>query len=200
MDTPEAPYDRHDPLTAPAEVADVAEPAVPLEDDGAAPTLVGISFPDVYRAEEFLTAARGLAAHQAFTLKDAVLVLKTPEGKTHVQETVDPSPGRTALTGAMWAGLFGLILGGPVGWAAGLAVGAGAGAAGAKLIDLGIPDEWVDWFKQAVQPGAVIVALLVEDLKPDALVAEVGRFAGAKLVYANLDADTIDRVKTALDG
>ena len=71
--------------------------------------------------------------------------------------------------------------------------------AGAKLIDLGIPDEWVDWFKQAVQPGAVIVALLVEDLVPDALVAEVGRFAGAELVYANLDDHTIDRVKAAVD-
>jgi len=68
------------------------------------------------------------------------------------------------------------------------------------LIDLGIPDEWVDWFKQAVEPGAAIVALLVEDLVPDQLVAEVGRFAGADLVYANLDDDTMDRVKAALDG
>lgn len=178
--------------------SDEAVPAQP--DDGVAPTLVGISFEDTYRAEEFFTAAQGLAAKKAFTLKDAVLVGKTDEGRAHVHETIDPSPGRTALTGAMWAGLFGLILGGPVGWAAGLAVGAGAGAVTAKVIDLGIPDEWVDWFKQAVEPGRVIVALLVEDLDPDALVAEVKRFAGADLVYANLDPGTIDRVKDALEG
>lgn len=170
------------------------------DDHGVAPTLVGISFEDVYRAEEFFTAAQGLAAKKAFTLKDAVLVGKDDGGRTHVHETIDPSPGRTALTGAMWAGLFGLILGGPVGWAAGLAVGAGAGAVTAKVIDLGIPDEWVDWFKQAVDPGRVIVALLVEDLDPDALVTEVGRFAGADLVYANLDPGTIERVKDALEG
>ncbi len=220
MDTPvpdetAAPDDAAPAGTAPAEAtsadpppadgeptggpSDEAVPAQP-DDDGVAPTLVGISFEDTYRAEEFFTAAQGLAAKKAFTLKDAVLVGKTDEGRAHVHETIDPSPGRTALTGAMWAGLFGLILGGPVGWAAGLAVGAGAGAVTAKVIDLGIPDEWVDWFKQAVDPGRVIVALLVEDLDPDALVAEVKRFAGADLVYANLDPGTIDRVKDALEG
>jgi len=110
VDAP-APYD---PLDTPAEAAeDVVPDEVP--DDGTAPTLVGISFPDIYRAQEFLTAAQGLAAKGAFTLKDAVTVVKTPEGKTHVHETVDPSPGRSAYSGALWAGLFGLILGGPVG-------------------------------------------------------------------------------------
>ncbi|MCB9372955.1 MAG: DUF1269 domain-containing protein [Microthrixaceae bacterium] len=199
-----------DPL-APGDPGPDAEGAPPLEppradatgperadDEGIAPTLVGISFADVYRAQEFFTAAQGLAARHGFALKDAVLVGKDAGGRTHVQETIDPSPGRTALTGAMWAGLFGLILGGPVGWAAGLAVGAGAGAVTAKVIDLGIPDEWVSWFKQAVEPGRVIVALLVEDLDVDALVSEVERFPGAEFVYANLDPDTIDRVKAAL--
>jgi len=167
-------------------------------DGGQAPTLVGISFDDTFRAQEFLTAAHGLAAKHAFTLKDAVTVVKAADGRTAVHETIDPQPARTALSGAMWAGLFGLILGGPVGWAAGIAVGAGAGVVSAKLIDLGIPDEWVAWFKQAVQPGTTIVALLVEDLDADALVAEVARFPGAELVYANLDETTIDRVKDAL--
>jgi uncharacterized membrane protein len=98
----------------------------------------------------------------------------------------------------MWAGLFGLILGGPVGWIAGLAVGAGAGAASAKIVDLGIPDEWVAWFKAAVQPGTATVALLVEDLDRNALVAEVSRFSGADLVYANLDDATMARLNEAL--
>ena len=168
------------------------------EEGGVAPTLVGISFDDTFRAQEFFTAAQGLAAHHGFTLKDAVVVAKTPEGRTHVTETMDLSPGRTAFSAALWAGLFGLILGGPVGWAAGLALGAGTGAVTAKLVDLGIPDEWVGWFKQAVEPGRTIVALLVEDLDPDALVGEVERFAGAELVYANLDEGTVERIKDAL--
>ena len=169
-------------------------------DDGVPQTLVGISFPDIYRAQEFLTAATGLAAKGSLALKDAVLVVKEDDGKTHVKETIDPEPGRTALSGAMWAGLFGLIIGGPVGWAAGLAVGGVGGAVTAKVVDLGISDEWVGWFRQAVEPGTATVALLIEDLDRDALVAEAARFTGAELVYANLEDDTLERIKDALSG
>src|SRR3954453_18182582 len=97
-------------------------------------TLVGISFDDVFRAQEFLTAAAGLAAHQRLVLEDAVIVVKDGEGHAVVHETKDLQPGRTAFSGAMWAGLFGLILGGPVGLVAGAVVGAGAGAVTAKVV------------------------------------------------------------------
>jgi uncharacterized membrane protein len=160
--------------------------------------LVGISFDNTFRAQEFLTAATGLAAKKQLKLKDAVIVVKNPDGSTRVHETTDLQTGRTAMSGALWAGLVGLILGGPVGWVAGLAVGAGAGAATAKLVDLGITDEWVKWFEQAVQPGKATVALLADDLDRDALVAETSRFTGAELVYTNLDNLTIDRLEEAL--
>lgn len=160
-------------------------------------TLVGISFENAFRAQEFLTAASGLAAAGRLSLKDAVIVVKDDSGKPFVHETIDPSPGRSAFSGALWAGLFGLILGGPVGWIAGLAVGAGAGAVTAKVIDLGISDEWVGWFKDAVQPGRATVALLVEYLDRDALVTEAARFTGAHLVYADLDDATIARLADA---
>ena len=159
--------------------------------------LVGISFDNPFRAQEFLVAASGLAAAGKLKLKDAVTVIKDDFGKTVVHETIDPTPGRAALSGALWAGLFGLILGGPVGWITGLAVGAGAGAVSAKVMDLGVPDEWVSWFRDAVQPRTTTVALLVEDLDRNALVAEASRFTGAELVYANLDDATIARVKDA---
>lgn len=165
-----------------------------------AQTLVGISFEDKFRAQEFLVAAGGLAMAGKLKLKDAITVIKDDMGKTVVHETIDPSPGRAAMSGAMWAGLFGLILGGPIGWVAGLAVGAGAGIATAKVVDLGIPDEWVAWFRSSVQPGTATLALLVEDLDRDALVAETARFTGARLVYANLDDTTLERVKASLSG
>ena len=162
-------------------------------------TLVGISFDDSFRAQEFLTATKGLAAKGDLMLRDAVLVMKNDDGHTMVHETTDLQPGRSALSGAMWAGLFGLILGGPVGWVAGLAVGAGTGAVAAHVIDLGISDEWVAWFRETVAPGTVTVALLVEELNRDALVKEAARFTGAELVYANLDDATIKRVEAALE-
>ena len=82
-------------------------------------TLVGISFQDSFRAQEFLVAMTRLAAAGGLKLKDAVTVVKDDLGKTVVHESIDPTPGRAALTGSIWAGLFGLILGGPVGWVAG---------------------------------------------------------------------------------
>jgi uncharacterized membrane protein len=161
-------------------------------------SLVGVSFDTPHRAQEFLVAAGGLAAAGSLKLKDAVTVSKDEHGNTTARETIDPSPGRAALSGAMWSGLFGLILGGPVGWVAGLAVGAGAGAVSAKVIDLGIPDEWVQWFREAVRPGTVTVVLLVEDLDRNALVQEVSRFSGAELVHATFDELTISRLREAL--
>ena len=167
------------------------------EDDGPE-TLVGISFDDAFRAQEFLTAATRLASQEKLILKDAVVVTKSLDGQITVRETVDPQPKRSALSGAMWTGLIGLLVGGPVGWLAGAAFGAGAGAVTAKLVDLGIPDEWVTWFRQAVEPGRVTVALLVANLDHNALVAEAARFEGAQLIYANLDDVTIDRIRSAL--
>ena len=161
-------------------------------------TLVGISFPDLFRAQEFLTAVQRLASNSSLVLEDAVVVMKNDDGKTVVRETIDPQPGRTAISGAVWTGLFGLILGGPVGWAAGTAIGAGAGALTAKVVDLGISDEWVSWFREAVRPGTATVAMLASEIVEDALVAEVHRFAGADLVYANFDDEMLRRIDEAL--
>ena len=166
-------------------------------DDHAPQTLVGISFPDIFRAQEFLTAATGLAAHNLLEMKDAVIVVKDDDGKTTVRETIDPQPGRSALSGAVWTGLFGLIVGGPIGWVAGAAIGAGAGAATAKVVDLGVSDEWVAWFRDEVKPGTATIVLLVTHVDHDALVAEAARFSGARLVYANLEPSTIQEIKDA---
>ncbi|HRE01192.1 MAG TPA: DUF1269 domain-containing protein, partial [Ilumatobacteraceae bacterium] len=154
-------------------------------DDKAPQTIVGISFADAFRAQEFLTATTRLAANKSLVLHDAVIVRKDPDGRTHVVETIDPSPGRSATSGALWAGFLGLLVGGPVGWIAGGVIGAGAGAAAAKVVDLGVPDEWVRWFKDAVEPGTTTVILLLTDVVVNHLVAEAERFVGATLVYSN---------------
>ena len=99
----------------------------------------------------------------------------------------------------MWASLIGAILGGPVGLVAGLAFGAGAGALTAKVVDLGLTDEWVDWFREVVQPGTTTIALLATDIDRNALVAEAERFSGARLVYSNLERTTLERIKKALN-
>lgn len=160
--------------------------------------LIGISFDDSFRAREFMTAAQRLASLKQLVLEDAVLIVRDEKGQIRVTETIDPQPGRSALSGAMWASLFGLVLGGPVGWIAGLAAGATAGAVAAKAIDLGISDEWVAWFRGAIEADSATVALLVSEVQEEALLVEARRFTGSHLVYANLNKSMIDRLAQAL--
>lgn len=161
-------------------------------------TIVGISFDDPFRAQELMTATFRLASTGVLQVLDAVTIVKDAQGKTFVKETIDPSPVQSALSGSMWAGLLGLILGGPVGWVAGAAIGAGAGAARAKVVDLGVPDEWVAWFREVVQPGTATLILLLGHFDREATITELSRFGGGHLVHANLEPDAIDRIRAAL--
>ncbi len=165
---------------------------------GRVDTIIGVSFDDVYRSQEFLTAITRMNAEAEIGLLDAVVVTKDVDGRTRVRETVDLSPGRAAVSGAVWTGLLGLIIGGPVGWLAGLGVGAGAGAVAAKVVDLGIPDAWVSWFREAVEPGTSTIVMLANRIDVDALIDEVSRFEGGHLVYANLDDAAVLRLEHAL--
>ena len=160
-------------------------------------TIIGISFGDVYRSQEFLTAITRMSANRDLRLKDAVVVAKKDDGTTVIRETVDLQTGRTALSGAMWTGLLGLLVGGPVGWIAGIGIGAASGAITAKVVDLGVPDEWVDWFRAAVAPGTFTVVILAESVDVEALIAEAMRFEG-QLVHANMAPDAIRRLENAL--
>ena len=160
-------------------------------------TIIGVSFGDVYRSQEFLSAMKRMNANGELRLKDAVIVNKNDAGATVVHETVDLQPGRTALSGAMWTGLLGLLVGGPVGWIAGMGIGAASGAITAKVVDLGVPDEWVDWFRAAVAPHTFTIVVLAEAVDVEALIAEAMRFEG-HLVHANMAPDAIRRLEHAL--
>lgn len=160
--------------------------------------LVAVVFADPLQAQEFFLAVQRLAAGGSLTLHDAVIVAKQPDGTTQVRESIDPQPGRSAVSGALWAGLLGLMFGGPVGWVAGLGIGAGVGAGIAKVVDVGIPDEWVAWFRDAVTPGSTSLVLLVEALDAETFRDEVARFPGATLLHTTIDARALREIDTAL--
>src|SRR5947207_7855688 len=132
-----------------------------MPDEASEDVLVAISFPDQYRANEFLTAAARLVSRHQLTAKDAVFVSKDDEGKAHVRETRDLQTGTTAASTGLWTAFIGALVGGPIGLVVGGAIGAGAGALAAKVVDLGIPDDWVQWLKEATEPGRTVLAILV---------------------------------------
>jgi uncharacterized membrane protein len=168
-------------------------------DDDEVEALFGLSFDSVLRAQEFLLALARLSTTGRLALRDAVVVVKDDEGKVRVRESVDPQAGSSALSGAVWTGLLGLLLGGPVGWLAGLGLGAGAGALMAKIVDVGIPDEWVEWFKSAVRPDTATVVALAADIDLAALYQEAARFPGAELVHATLRPGASAHLAAALE-
>lgn len=179
------------PDPEPREVSNLSDPDSPV--------LVGVAFRQRLMAQEYLMAMSRLRSEGSLRLKDAVIVEKHDNGDVKVTETIDPTPGRSALNGAMWTGLLGLFVGGPVGWIAGIGIGAGAGAMTAKVIDLGIPDAWVDWFKQAVQPGTSAVIILAEQVDVYALQREARRFPGAELIESTLPEAAIADLAAAFD-
>ncbi len=169
---------------APLESVGVESSSEPYSGDPEA--LFGVAFDDPFRAEEFLLALRGMAARGELTLSDAVIVYKSDDGSVRVRETTDLQTTATAVKGALWTGLLGLLIAGPLGWIAGLGIGAGAGAMTAKVVDTGIPDDWVEWFKDAVRPHTSTVVALASEVDLVSLNREAQRFAGAELVHATL--------------
>jgi uncharacterized membrane protein len=167
------------PNTEPVAEAPDASPG----DDEA---LFGISFADVFRAEEFLIALRGMASRGDLKLNDAVVVYKSDDGSVRARETKDLQPAGTAVSGA-------------IGFVAGLGIGAGAGAITAKVVDVGIPDEWVEWFKQAVHPHTSTVVALASHVDLNKLYQEAQRFAGAELVHTTLRPGASADLAAALD-
>jgi uncharacterized membrane protein len=189
-----APVDPALPIEPSTQVAATSEPY-----SGEPEALFGISFTDAFRAEEFLIALRGMASRGDLVLGDAVVVYKGDDGTAKVRETTDLQPSGTAVRGALWTGLLGLLVAGPLGWIAGLGIGAGAGALTAKVVDIGIPDEWVDWFKQAVHPHTSTVVALATEVNLTKLYQEAQRFAGAELVHTTLRPGASADLAAALD-
>jgi uncharacterized membrane protein len=169
-----------------------------VSDPGAVQSLAAISFDDDLMAAEFLTALTRLARDGRLSLQDAVFVVKAEDGKTYVRETKDLQPGPTAIGAALWSGLFGLLLGGPVGMLVAGGIGAGAGAVTAKVVDIGVTDEFVDQLREMVQPGTTTVAILATHVDNDAVLRELQRFEGGRYVAGNLPLAGIQAVRDAL--
>jgi uncharacterized membrane protein len=172
-------------------MSDVSDPA-PVQ------RLAAISFDDDLKAVEFMTAVTRLARDGKLVLRDAVFVVKDGTGRTYIRETKDLQPGQTAIGAGLWSGLFGLLLGGPVGMLVAGGIGAGAGAVAAKVVDIGVTDDFVDQLREMVQPGTTTVAVLADHVEADAVLSELQRFEGGRYVAGNLPLAAIQQVRDAL--
>src|SRR4051794_21563946 len=115
--------------------------------------LLVISFEDPLRAQEYLLAVSGLQSRDDIELHDAVLMSRDEDGRSHVRETTDVTPGQAGVGAGVWGLLIGTLFGGPIG---GLIVGAasaGGGALFAKLVDSGVKGETGQGLRTKGPPG-----------------------------------------------
>lgn len=154
-----------------------------------------LAFDDRLRAQELLLACTRMQRDGAVGLTDAVFVQRDPEtGKVRVEETIDPTPGQSAVEGGFWGLLIGTLVLGPLGGLAVGAVAAGGGALAGKLIDLGVPQSFLDEVERVVPPGSTALVLQTSHLDPAAWAQELARFPEARPLSVDLPADARTRL------
>ena len=152
------------------------------------------------RASELLLTLVNLAGEGKLKMHDAVIVSKDDAGKTHIEETVDVTPAKGALSGTWWGMLAGLLIGGPVFLGAAIG-GAAAGALYGKLVDKGLQDQWVKDMAAWIDPGTSALLLLVEAGFDPAVVEEMKRFEGiGRVAVSTLPNGAKAEIEAALSG
>lgn len=160
--------------------------------------IVALAFDSPLLAQEAMLAAMRLQDQDLLRVHDAVLVARHEDGRTEVT-TLDPTPLAAAVPSSLFGALVGTLVAGPFGLVVGGAIGGGAGALVAKLVDTGIPHRVVSELQEIARPGQTVLALLVSDLAAMAVIEELRRFRGARVVYATLPPAALELMKQALN-
>lgn len=152
-------------------------------------SLLVLAYDSGLQAREALAIARQLERAAKLRIHDAVFVTKDADGKTAVRETLDSSTADAALGSSVFGMLVGVLFGGPLGGLLGGAITAGTGALMARLIDVGIADEVVRELRHIIAPGDTALALQVSEVEPHAVLAELCRYADARIVQSTIPGD-----------
>ena len=139
--------------------------------------LVFISFPTEEKAEEVRQKVLELQKEYLIELEDAVVVVKTPDGKIKLNQLMNTT-AVGALTGAMWGTLVGMLFLMPM---VGTALGAASGALAGKLSDAGIDDQFMREAANALQPGSAGLFLLIHKMTTDKVLDDLRGVGGTVL-------------------
>ena len=120
--------------------------------------LIVIGFDDEQAAFEMRAELVKLQKEYLIEMEDVVVVTKDGEGKTRLHQAANLTAAG-AVSGGFWGMLIGMFFFNPL---LGAAVGAGAGALGGKLSDIGISDQFMKdlggnvytWQFRLIHPGS----------------------------------------------
>ena len=153
--------------------------------------VVALAFDAVPRAQEALLAAVRLEERGLLTLHDAVMITRAPDGEVEIGRTADPAPVAAAVPASLIGALIGTLVAGPLGLLVGGVLGGGGGAIAARLADARLDERVVTELADETPPGGTSLALLVGDVAGSAVLDELRRFRGARVLHAAVPPEAI---------
>ncbi|MGZ5397895.1 MAG: DUF1269 domain-containing protein [Mycobacterium sp.] len=157
--------------------------------------LVTIGYPDAATARQVLHALDRLQMESAIDVQDAVIVEQRPDGTVGVQPWIHQAALETAAS-ALVGGLIGTLLFAPL---LGVALGATAGATRAALVDLGIPDDFIQQLGHSLPAGGVAIILLADVIQPETVLTTLAQHGG-RVVQSSLTTEGEQRLRRAVQG
>lgn len=156
--------------------------------------LVVIGFEDESTAFEMRAELAKLQKEYLIEMEDIVVVTKDEEDKIKLHQAVNLT-ATGAVGGTFWGMLIGFLFMNPL---AGAAVGAGAGAIGGKLTDIGINDTFMKNLAETFKPGTSALFVLVRKATPDKVLEKLKHFRGT-VIQTSLTKDKEDELRKILE-
>lgn len=142
-------------------------------------TLIAVVFDDPTTAFDMRAALLRMQKQYLVDLEDSVVVTKNEKGKIKLDQAVNLTSAG-AIGGGFWGALIGLIFLNPL---LGAAVGATAGAVGAKFTDIGLDNRMMKDVAASFKPGSSALFVLLRRATSDKLMEGLKEFAGKGRVF-----------------
>ena len=156
--------------------------------------LIVISYKDEAQAEQVRLDFMKMQKNYLVELEDAVVAVRKQDGKVKLRQMYNLA-AQGALSGGFWGMLIGLIFMNPV---LGFAIGAGSGAVGGALSDIGIDDNFMKKLAEELQPGSsALFILLKSDLTDKAL--EDLKGTGGSIIQTSLSHEDENKLREAIE-
>lgn len=163
--------------------------------------LVCVAFDDPKTASQVLTELTALQKEYLIQLKDACVVVRTPDGAVQLHQAfplVRSGAAAGGTSGALWGGLLGLLFLNPLaGMALGAGIGAASGAIAGKLSDYGINDDFIRDLGNTITPNSSALFLLVQKVTADKVLPRMAEFKG-HVLKTSLSDEREMRLRAAL--
>lgn len=155
-----------------------------------------VSFPNENKAQEVLETLKQLNAAHDVSLSSAAVIRRGADGKVTIHETRDFSSKTGAVAGALAGGLLGMLRGHAL---EGAALGAAAGFGVSKVVDLGLPDDFLKQISEQLTPGSSAIVAIVTFENVQQAMQVLDQYSGGKILHQALAPDVARQLSEAVE-